>query len=173
LPEIHKIVDDLLVQNGPETYSDAGRPSAGDGISASLILSLIDERIREIGDPVGEFVRIGSLVAGIGERLEELPLDIQTGKDGRAVETVTLFSNAAEKLFRLHFIFQSRGKFIDTINSVPVNDFFEDFNTALKELLAAFTGKDSVLVGDLAEYELAPRLRAFYAALKKPIVSVV
>jgi hypothetical protein len=170
-PEIHKIVDALLVQNGPEIYSDAGR--GGDGISASLVLSLIDERIREIGDPVGEFVRIESLIAGISERLEELPLDIQTGKDGRAVETVTLFSNAAEKLFRLHFIFQSRGKFIDTIDSVPVHDFFEDFNTALKELLAAFTGKDSVLVGDLAEYELAPRLRAFYAALKKPIVSLV
>jgi hypothetical protein len=171
LPEIHKIVDDLLVQNGPEIYSDAGR--GGDGISASLILSLIDERIREIGDSVGEFERIEPLVAGISERLEELPLDIQTGKDGRAAETVTLFSNAAEKLFRLHFIFQSRGKFIDTVDSVPVNDFFEDFNTALKELLAAFTGKDSVLVGDLAEYELAPRLRAFYAALKKPIVSLV
>jgi hypothetical protein len=173
LPEIYKITDDLLVRSGPETYSDAGWGSPGDGASASLIISLIDERIREIGDPAEEFERIEPLIAGISERLEELPLDIQTGKDGRAAETVTLFSNAAEKLFRLHFIFQSRGKFIDTVDSAPVNDFFEEFNTALKELLAAFTGKDSVLVGDLAEYELAPRLRAFYAALKKPIVSLV
>jgi hypothetical protein len=106
-------------------------------------------------------------------RLEELPIDIQTGKDGRAAETVSLFSNIAEKLFRFFVIFQSRGEFIHTVESVPIQIFLEEFNTALKELLTAYSNKDVVLAGDLAEYELAPRFRAFYTALKQPAASPV
>jgi hypothetical protein len=162
LPDIYGVLDRLFVKG--ET---AGDPSP------SAIASLIDERIREIGDPVGEFIRIESLVSGVSERLEELPVDIQTGKDERTAETVTLFSNVTEKVFRLFFIFQSRGKFIDTVDSAPIYDFLEEFGAAVKELLTAYSNKDAVLVGDLAEYELAPRLRAFYAALKRSIVSLV
>jgi hypothetical protein len=162
LPDIRGILDDLF-RNG-ETHGGTPPPA---------IASLIDERIREIGDPVGEFTRIENLVSALSARLEELPIDIQTGKDGRASETVALFSQTAEKIFRLFFIFQSRGKNIDTVDSVPIYDFLGEFGAAVREILAAYSNKDSVLVGDLAEYELAPRLRAFYAALKRPIVSLV
>jgi hypothetical protein len=162
LPDIYSVLDKLLV--GGET---AGSPSL------SVIASLIDERIREIGDPVGEFIHIETLACGVSERLEELPVYIQTGKDERAAETVTLFSSVTEKLFRLFFIFQSRGKFIDVVDSVPIYNFLEEFGATVKEFLAAYSNKDAVLVGDLAEYELAPRLRAFYAALKRSIVSLV
>jgi hypothetical protein len=162
LPDIRGILDALF-----------GNDGAGNGTSPAVSASLLDERIREIGDPVGEFTRIESMVSALSERLEELPVDIQTGKDGRAAETVTLFSQIAEKIFRLFFIFQSRGKLIDTVDSVPIYDFLGEFGTAVKEILAAYSNKDSVLVGDLAEYELAPRLRAFYTALKRPIVSLV
>jgi hypothetical protein len=103
-----------------------------------------------------------SLVSGLIQRLEDLPLDIQTGKDGRAAETVSLFSTIAEKLFRLLLQLKSQGE----TENLPAQDFLEEFGTALKELLAAYEAKDSVLIGDLAEYELAPRLGSFYASLK-------
>jgi hypothetical protein len=162
LPEICGPLDDLFKTGG-----------SGGGPSLRAAVSLIDERIREIGDPVGEFTRLESLVSAVSERLEELPVDIQTGKDGRAAETVSLFSNIAEKLFRLFFVFRSRGTFIETVDSVPVSRFLEEFGAAVKELLAAYSGKDAVLAGDLAEYELAPRFRSFYAALKQPVVSLM
>jgi hypothetical protein len=163
LPDICGILDEFF-----KTGGTGGGPS-----SPQAVVSLIDERIREIGDPAGEFTRLESLVSSVSERLEDLPIDIQTGKDGRAAETVSLFSNIAEKLFRLFFVFQSRGKFIDAVDSVPIHAFIEEFGIAVKELLAAYSGKDAVLIGDLAEYELAPRLRSFYAALKRPVVSLV
>ena len=34
-----------------------------------------------------------------------------------------------------------------------------EFNPVLKELVAAFGTKDSVLIGDLLEYEIAPRMQ--------------
>ncbi|MDR2785919.1 MAG: hypothetical protein LBB83_08400 [Treponema sp.] len=137
---------------------------------AEQMIPLVDERIREFLNPEEELDRVESLVTGIAERLEELPLDIQTGKDGRAAETVNIFSAIAEKLFRLFYLIQAQrqdlsGIFVD---SSPMYDFLGEFNSALKELLAAYESRDVVLVGDLAEYELAPRLRSFYGALKVP-----
>jgi hypothetical protein len=137
---------------------------------AEQVIPLLDERIRELLNPKEELGRIESLVTEIAGRLEELPLDIQTGKDGRAAETVNIFSAIAEKLFRLFYLIQSQGQDLSGIlvDSSPVYDFLDEFNAALKELLAAYEGRDVVLVGDLAEYELAPRLRSFYGALKVP-----
>jgi hypothetical protein len=136
------------------------------GVKAGRIITLVDEHIRELLDPEEELRRIESLVAGIADRLEELPLDIQTGKDGRAAETVNVFTAVAEKLFRLFSIVRERGQ--TPAGSASMGGFLGEFNAALKELLEAYEGRDVVLVGDLAEYELAPRLRSFYDALKVP-----
>ncbi|GHV81544.1 hypothetical protein AGMMS49991_01020 [Spirochaetia bacterium] len=164
----------FLKAENPALFQDIDSALRGEGVGgcsrAAQMLPLIDDRIREIAGPVEEFDRMEGLVSGITGRLEELPLDIQTGKDGRAAETVSLFTGVTEKLFRIFFLLQARDKTFGgiLIESIPVYDFLGEFSAALKELLAAYESKDVVLVGDLAEYELAPRLRTFYAALKTP-----
>ena len=40
----------------------------------------------------------------------------------------------------------------------PLERFFSDLNRILTELIEAFEAKDSVLIGDLLEYEVTPRL---------------
>jgi hypothetical protein len=102
--------------------------------------------------------------------MEDLPLDIQTGKDARAAETVQIFSTVTEKLLRIFALLKLEGFITDTlvIDAMPFDAFIDNFNAALKEMLAAYEIKDAVLAGDLAEYELAPRLRSFYAAIKTP-----
>ncbi|MDR3131137.1 MAG: hypothetical protein LBU18_06275 [Treponema sp.] len=162
LPDLCGMFDELFKTGG-----------TGSGLSPRALISLIDERIREIGDPAGEFIRLENLVSILIEKLEGLPIDIQTGKDRRAAETVSLFSTTAEKLFRLFSVFRSRGYLIDTVDLIPIHNFLEEFGVAIEELLTAYSGKDAVLVGDLAEYEIAPRLRAFYAALKQSVAHMV
>jgi hypothetical protein len=100
--------------------------------------------------------------------MEDLPLDIQSGRDSRAAETMQLFSRMGEKLLRLLFILKTGGSLeAFTVDGRSEKDFMEDFGAALKELAAAYENKDSVLVGDLSEYELAPRLLRFYSALRE------
>ena len=166
-PELFKLINSGLTGRKTETGPSYG-PEPG-------ALTVVDERIRELKDPREEYARMEHAVGEIIERLEELPLDIQTGKDKRAAETVSLFSGITEKIFRLFFLLQSNLEGIDAIviDSIPVYTFLEEFCAALKELLAAYESKDVVLVGDLAEYELAPRLRTFYAAIKASVVSLV
>jgi hypothetical protein len=160
----------FLAEQAPEIYRWAEKTFSGEGLSPAELRGLIDERLRELGDPLGELDHAGPLIAGIAARLEDLPLDIQTGKDSRAVETVQMFSNIAEKVFRVFKVLKNRGLDTDAlkVDDIPIADYIGEFDAALRELLAAYETRDTVLVGDLAEYELAPRLRGLYAALSSP-----
>jgi hypothetical protein len=163
----------FLSEQIPDIYDSILYCFRGEGLPPGSMASLIDERLRELKDPLPELKGIEGMVEEIARRLEDLPLDIQTGKDGRAAETVQIFSHITEKLFRIFSLLKLEGFITDTliIDTVPFNIFIQDFGAALKELLAAYEAKDAVLVGDLAEYELAPRLRTFYFAIKTPVAA--
>jgi hypothetical protein len=163
----------FLEEQIPDIFTAAEGALTGEGLAPAEAKRLMEERLRELEDPRAELGSIEPLVTAIAARLEDLPLDIQTGKDGRAAETVQLFSHVAEKLFRLLYSLKSGGFAADTwtIQSLSMNDFIEEFNIALRELTAAYEAKDAVLVGDLAEYELAPRLVSLYRTLKEPVIT--
>ncbi|MDR2102891.1 MAG: hypothetical protein LBP42_02175 [Treponema sp.] len=163
----------FLAEQIPDFFKEIEKLLEGKGFTPEEIKPLFEERLRELGDPRAELERIGASTAAIAARLEDLPLDIQTGKDKRAAETIQLFSHIAEKLFRLLYCLKFDGLSPDTltIESLPIQSFIEEFGTALRELTAAYEAKDAVLVGDLAEYELAPRLVSLYTTLKAPVKS--
>ncbi|MDR2797787.1 MAG: hypothetical protein LBB80_05540 [Treponema sp.] len=157
----------FLSEQIPDIYALLQKAFSGEALLAEMN-TLLDERIRELVDPRAEFHHAGTLISEIVARLEELPLDIQTGKDRRAAETVHLFSHTTEKLFRLLKLLKVQGLALETlsIDTFPFYDFISEFSATLKELLAAYTAQDVVLVGDLAEYELAPRLLKLYTTVK-------
>ncbi|MDR3168051.1 MAG: hypothetical protein LBT93_08910 [Treponema sp.] len=159
----------FLKEQIPDIFAGVEKTLSGEGLSPAAFQRLIEERLRELTDPYGELKNIEPLVTTIAGRLEDLPLDIQTGKDGRTAETLQLFSQVAEKLFRLFYSLKSHGSDVLTIESRSVQNFIEEFGAVLKELMAAYEVKDTVLVGDLAEYELAPRFVSLYTTLKGPI----
>ncbi|MDR3324870.1 MAG: hypothetical protein LBS82_02620 [Spirochaetaceae bacterium] len=125
---------------------------------------VIDERTRELEDPCGEFLAVEGEMRELSSRLSDVALDVQTGKDLRAAETIRLFSAFSAKLLRLIPLLRSFGIELDKLSLEK--GFFEDFNSILKELLAAYQAEDAVLSGDLAEYEVAPRLNALYMSVK-------
>jgi hypothetical protein len=155
----------------PELFRTACMVFSGEALNPEELRSLIDERIREMKDPPGELSLLSRLVEETALRLEDLPLDIQTGKDGRAAETVQIFSALAEKILRIFGILKAEGLEISGLmaEGLPVYNYIEELGTALKELLAAYESKDVVLVGDIAEYELAPRLRNIYRVINTPV----
>ncbi|MDR0313722.1 MAG: hypothetical protein LBI14_08990 [Treponema sp.] len=151
-----------------EFHELAGLCFAGEGVSASNLLLFAEERIRELGDPERELENMEKPVSEIARRMEELPLDVQTGKDGKAAETIQFFTQMAEKLFRLLRVLKLRKPDFDScqVEGLGIREFLNGFNTALGELTSAYKNQDAVLIGDLAEYEMAPRLLKLYSALK-------
>jgi hypothetical protein len=160
----------FLSEEWPDLYAGMVKTLQGEGLPPKKLEGLMDERLREVENPLKELVNMEGAITGIAQRLEDLPLDIQTGKDLQAAETVSLFSGITEKLFRLFFLLNQRGMVTEgmTVEDLSIRAFIAEFTAALKELLAAYEVKDAVLVGDLAEYELAPRLLKLYSALRSP-----
>ncbi|MDR3276575.1 MAG: hypothetical protein LBT11_05130 [Treponema sp.] len=142
----------FLAADMPEIFTLVDRAMQGREERAQAV-NLAEERIREIEGPEAELARIGGQLKGLADRMEELPLDIQTGKDGRAAETISLFAVLGEKLIRIFARLPEQ------------RDFVKDFGPVVRELQAAYEQKDAVLVGDLAEYEIAPRLRSLGGSL--------
>ncbi|MDR0487270.1 MAG: hypothetical protein LBG91_03380 [Treponema sp.] len=145
----------------PDLFELCVRTFSDDSVSSQTLLAVAEERLREIEDPAGEFAILEPLVNETCSRLVDLPLDIQTGKDGQAAQTIQIFSGVAEKIFRILRLFKQQDRI------TPAVDIISGFSGAIGELLAAYEKRDTVMVGDLAEYEVAPRLRELFTAIMK------
>jgi hypothetical protein len=133
----------------------------GKGDSAKLNEEIAG-RLREITDPEDSLLSMKEKVYDVTSRLEMLALDMQMGKDKEATETVRAFSDIAEKIFRILSL-------LPPAVYAEHGTFFEEFTGVLREFLAAYRARDSVLTGDLAEYEVSPRLIELYDRLKEEI----
>jgi hypothetical protein len=164
----------LLAEQCPDLFNWASQTFSGEGSNPQTFRLVVEERLRELQDPAAEMDKAGPLVGEICGRLEDLSLDIQTGKDARAAETVRTFSGVTEKVFRVYNVLKAAGFPLNdiTVENIPISAYITEFGTALRELLAAYEQHDTVLVGDLAEYEMAPRLRALHTAVLGSIKGV-
>ncbi|MCL2800884.1 MAG: hypothetical protein FWD28_03915 [Treponema sp.] len=139
-------------------------------IGAQTLLSITEEIQREVIEPVKELSNIEPVLNEICERLIRLPLDIQTGKDALAAQTIQIFSAVTEKIIRIFRQLDIQGYLsLASGSEKPLNQLITEFWNVLKELLEAYEKNDSILVGDITEYEAAPKLKKLYFAILENI----
>jgi hypothetical protein len=87
------------------------------------------------------------------------------------MKAVLYFIETFNKVIRL--IPELRRAGIDTdalrIGDQDLATFYGSFNEVLRSLTEAFEHKDSVLIGDLAEYEVLPRMKSFFGAMERAL----
>ncbi len=109
----------------------------------------IAKRIADATQPREALARCVSDLRALVEHLSEVSVLLQTGKDKAAMETVIGFTDAVHTVLSL-------------VPFLPPNAergrMIADLTPVLRDLVAAFDAKDSVLIGDLLEYEVAPRV---------------
>lgn len=92
----------------------------------------------------------------------EFPVKLQSGKDKEATVMISKLADFIEKFCHTATL---SALFADiytklTIDGKNVNEFFQEFSQILNDFEQAIASKDTVLMGDLAEYEISPRLQA-------------
>ncbi|MDR2941155.1 MAG: hypothetical protein LBV17_00995 [Treponema sp.] len=152
----------FVLEQMPDLFSFFENTFVNGAFSAQALKSITEERLREIEKPVDEFSNLRPLIEEVCARLTDFPLDVQTGKDARAAQTMQIFSGIAEKIFRVYRQLEIQGYIPKTAAEKNLTGQINDFNSAVKELLQAYEKNDTVLAGDLAEYEIAPRLKNIY-----------
>lgn len=113
------------------------------------------------------FAKLSSLFRELSERMESVPLDLQTGRDKEAHLAITSLADNIEEFCHVATLASLFDDFYDIqISGLPFNKFFEDFSPILKDFEEALKNNDTVSVGDLAEYEICPRLNAIAETLE-------
>lgn len=114
------------------------------------------------------FSKLSALFKNLSERMESIPLDLQTGRDKEANAAITSLADSIEEFCHVAALASLFEDFIDIrIENLPFNDFFADFSSILKDFEEALKNEDTVSVGDLAEYEICPRLISIAKTLEE------
>jgi hypothetical protein len=92
-------------------------------------------------------------------RLSEVSILLQTGKDSEAMQVIASFSEMTQLFLHLisDFLAPQTARSI-SIGGESIVDFSRTLNIQLRELIEAFEKKDFILIGDLCEYEIAPKI---------------
>lgn len=125
------------------------------------VVGSIDERLHEMENPNSELAAAASRLRESVERLSEVSVMLQTGRDQEAMQEIVHFAELSSQIIRLYPSLKQAGG-IDfasvEVDGTSFPDFYAEFNGILGELIEAFGAEDSVLIGDLLEYEVSPRL---------------
>ncbi len=100
------------------------------------------------------------------EQLLKVPVLLQSNKDNEVSNIVVSFVNIFNNIGQIVYfstIFEDRFSNF-TVDGQNLTDFMQDFTPILQEFETSLSSHDTVLTGDLAEYEIVPRLEAFVKA---------
>jgi hypothetical protein len=83
------------------------------------------------------------------------------------MNAIVRFSDLFEGVGRVLPALGAANRPFPSLGDRSLGEFYTEMNGHLSELLEAFAAQDSVLIGDLMEYEVAPRLEQLGAALEE------
>jgi hypothetical protein len=135
-----------------------------------LVSAQVSFRLQELEDPRAAVKTLSGALEICIEEISEISILLQTGKDRQAMDTMVRFSELSQSLVRLVASIFPEGTEQEKrlqVGDTSLQEFYRKLNAVLSELLEAFDAKDSVLIGDLMEYEVAPRLEQLHAFLQE------
>lgn len=113
------------------------------------------------------FVALSQLFSELSSKMEQIPVDLQNGKNLEVSESIKKVADSINQfchIAALASLFPEDFK-NTTIDGKSFNEFFADFSPVLSDFEQALQNNDTVLIGDLSEYEICPRLKAISESL--------
>ncbi|WP_147612358.1 hypothetical protein [Treponema pectinovorum] len=155
-----------IVLNGKNVYANDFEESCKEELKEDTKIELevisqtaIEQSFNELKDEAKK----------ISEELKSISVKLQSGKDK---EVSVIITSLADFIDRVCHTASLATLFPKRFGSIKIEDknfsqFFAEFSPVLKDFEAALTSKDTVMLGDLAEYEISPRLDKISLALEE------
>lgn len=113
------------------------------------------------------FSRLSSLFKQLAEKMQQIPVELQSGKAREAHESIKTLADSIEEFCHIAALASLFKEYTEVkINDMPFSEFFKEFSPVLNDFEEALKSNDTVSVGDLSEYEICPRLEAIASALE-------
>jgi len=128
------------------------------------LMIICRDRIKEIDHPISEAHTTALLAEGLLGDLSSVGTLLQVGQEKEAFSKIFTFSEVLTKLLRLFWIMTEQGDDKGTLQDVPdLRAWNDEAQQCLSQILEAMHAGDSVLIGDLLEYELPPLVERLVA----------
>ncbi len=113
------------------------------------------------------FLHLSTLFKQLSERLEQIPVALQSGKEKEANNSIKTLADSIDEFCHVATLASLFQDYTEVkIDNKPFSEFFKEFSPVLLDFENALKNNDTVSVGDLAEYEICPRLIAISNALE-------
>ncbi|MCR4630239.1 MAG: hypothetical protein K5786_01250 [Treponema sp.] len=115
------------------------------------------------------FFKLSELFTELASKMEEVPSDLQNGKNLEVSESIKKLADSINQFSHTAALASLYPETFaeTTIDGLTFNEFFGDFSSILKDFESALQNNDTIMIGDLSEYEICPRLRSIAEALNK------
>lgn len=123
-----------------------------------MLEAVIQGRLDEITNPFKAGKDTYDSIQAMFPQMEDVSLMLQTGKDREAMDIIIRFSELFQKLLRVYTNIPEENV---SEHKDEIKKFISEMSGILNELAGAFSSEDSVLMGDLMEYEIMPRMENF------------
>jgi hypothetical protein len=171
---IYPVGSDILdIERIGKSISQEGIDAVTSPESRKTIDRLVEKTtllLNELTYPIESLRSImKQLEASIAE-ISEVSILLQTGKDKKAFDTIVRFSELFQSLLRIFTHIKTTKKLTLSdyrIGESNLEEYYNNLNRTLKELHDAFTINDFVLIGDILEYEIAPKISDLIRFMEK------
>lgn len=114
------------------------------------------------------FSKLSELFAELASQMENVPVALQSGKNLEVSESIKKLADSIEQFCHIATL---ASLFPDTftpekLNGINFKEFFSEFSPILKDFEDALQNNDTVMLGDLSEYEICPRLKEISKSLQ-------
>jgi hypothetical protein len=136
---------------------------------AGQVAQVLRQRQRELLDPEHELLQILGAIETILPAFEEVPVQLQSGREKQALELVARFAELAGRLLRVLPVATQVNPDLTkvTVQEKPLMESVAGLATLFGDLEGAMQRQDLVLVGDLMEYELLPYFSELSEAMRR------
>jgi UPF0288 family protein (methanogenesis marker protein 3) len=151
-----------------------GTPVAAKDFDEAIKTPITDSTLIELNviskmDIADSFALSCSEFTKLAKELQNVPVLLQSGRDKEANVVITKLASEIDRFCHAATL---SALFPDTyskllIDGKEIGTFFAEFAPVLSDFENALQSKDTVTVGDLAEYEISPRLEKLAAAIKE------
>lgn len=121
----------------------------------NIIVSQLTERLHEYINAKRELKSGINQLLELQKELDSVAVYLQTGKSDEAALIMKSFTDIFHKILR---ILKFNIKNTEFTNGKDIEDFTNGLDDILSELLEGFENQDTVLIGDILEYELSPKI---------------
>lgn len=114
------------------------------------------------------FQELSSLFSDLSVKMENIPMEMQNGNNLTAIESIKVL---AESIDNFCHVAALASLFPETYSKTSIGEknfmeFLKEFSPILQDFEEALKNNDTVLIGDLSEYEICPRLKEISESLK-------